>query len=136
VLERWARKSGQQSSKKKGAPMRHVPGLAVALLGALAVVTSCSEKAEESAGGGAAPAAEEKVVHIYNWANYIEPSLLEKFTTETSSTAHRFPTGRISPPDPCPDRTARSRQQARRRLHVGHDWDRLQRGQCPSCSLT
>jgi putrescine transport system substrate-binding protein len=50
----------------------------------LTCVAGCGQKADDSAGGGVAPAAAgEKVVHVYNWANYIEPSLLEKFTAET-----------------------------------------------------
>jgi putrescine transport system substrate-binding protein len=50
----------------------------------LTCVAGCGQKADDSAGGGVAPGgAGEKVVHVYNWANYIEPSLLEKFTAET-----------------------------------------------------
>jgi putrescine transport system substrate-binding protein len=56
--------------------LKHV----MALVGALVVVAGCGKKADE---GGAAPGTEGKVVNVYNWANYIEPSLLEKFTAET-----------------------------------------------------
>jgi putrescine transport system substrate-binding protein len=63
--------------------MKHVSGLAIALLGVVAGVAGCGKKAEESSSGGARFAAAVKVVHVYNWANYIEPSMLEKFTAET-----------------------------------------------------
>ena len=50
-------------------------GLAIALAG-------CGRKeAEQQA---ASPAASEaKVVHVYNWSDYIDPAVLEKFTAET-----------------------------------------------------
>ena len=47
------------------------PALAAAVA-ALALV-ACSGK----------PAAEEKVLNVYNWSDYIEPSVLEAFTKET-----------------------------------------------------
>ena len=36
-----------------------------------------------AASAGAAAAAEEKVVHVYNWSDYIDPSVLDDFTAET-----------------------------------------------------
>jgi putrescine transport system substrate-binding protein len=60
-----------------------LPRFAIALLGALAAVAGCGKKPGEGTGSGPTPGAEEKVVHVYNWANYIEPSLIEKFTAET-----------------------------------------------------
>jgi putrescine transport system substrate-binding protein len=68
--------------------MNQVSNLTVVLLGALAVVSGCSKKAEEGAATDSpavkiATGTDAKVVHVYNWANYIEPSLLEKFTAET-----------------------------------------------------
>jgi len=62
---------------------RHLPRLMTALAGAVVVVAGCSKKTEESTPAAAAPDTEGRVVHVYNWANYIEPSLLEKFTAET-----------------------------------------------------
>jgi putrescine transport system substrate-binding protein len=58
-------------------------GLVVVLATALALVTSCSKEPAETPAESAAPAAAEKVVNVYNWADYIEPSVLEKFTAET-----------------------------------------------------
>jgi putrescine transport system substrate-binding protein len=50
----------------------------------MVVVAGCGKKSQDAADGGtAAPDAQERVVHVYNWANYIEPSLIEKFTAET-----------------------------------------------------
>jgi len=60
--------------------LNHVPGFKVALVATLTLLAGCSKKSEDTATEGKAP---EKVVNIYNWANYIEPSLLEKFTAET-----------------------------------------------------
>ena len=31
----------------------------------------------------AVPAAEEKVLNVYNWVDYIEPALVDEFTKET-----------------------------------------------------
>ena len=61
----------------------------VSLLAATALV-GCGKKeeappADAAAGGAAAPAAagaEEKVVNVYNWSDYIDPAMLEKFTEE------------------------------------------------------
>jgi putrescine transport system substrate-binding protein len=62
----------------------------VSLLAATALA-GCGKKeeappADAAAGGAAAPAAagaEEKVVNVYNWSDYIDPAMLEKFTAET-----------------------------------------------------
>ena len=62
----------------------------VTLLAATALA-GCGKKeeappADAAAGGAAAPAAagaEEKVVNVYNWSDYIDPAMLEKFTAET-----------------------------------------------------
>jgi putrescine transport system substrate-binding protein len=62
-------------------------GLA-ALLTATALA-GCGKKEEPATDAatsdGAAPAAggEEKVVNVYNWSDYIDPAMLEKFTAET-----------------------------------------------------
>jgi putrescine transport system substrate-binding protein len=57
--------------------------LPATLVVALVLFSGCGKKAEEGVAGGPAPKADEKVVNVYNWADYIEPSLLEKFTAET-----------------------------------------------------
>jgi putrescine transport system substrate-binding protein len=61
-----------------------------ALVGLLAATTlvACGKKPEpaastETAQATAAPAAEEKVVNVYNWSDYIDPAVLEQFTAET-----------------------------------------------------
>ena len=63
--------------------MNHVRGVIAALIGALVVVAGCGKKAEDGTVVAAAPEAEANVVNVYNWADYIEPSLLESFTAET-----------------------------------------------------
>jgi putrescine transport system substrate-binding protein len=70
----------------------HLGLLALALL----ALTACGQKPAEPAGDTPAdPAAaatpaldtdEEKVVNVYNWSDYIEPSVLEDFTRETGIT--------------------------------------------------
>jgi putrescine transport system substrate-binding protein len=59
----------------------------VSLLAA-AALAGCGKKAEEGAAGGEAAqtpvaAGEEQVVNVYNWSDYIDPAMLEKFTGET-----------------------------------------------------
>jgi putrescine transport system substrate-binding protein len=58
----------------------------VSLLAATALV-GCGKKAEEAATQEAAQtpvaAGEEQVVNVYNWSDYIDPAMLEKFTAET-----------------------------------------------------
>ena len=60
------------------------------LVGLLAATTlvACGKKEEPAASADvaqapAAPAAEEKVVNVYNWSDYIDPATLEQFTAET-----------------------------------------------------
>jgi len=65
---------------------------ALAGLVVAAALTGCGKKQEpaapaatdaaSSAPAAAAPA-EEKVVNVYNWSDYIDPAMLEKFTAET-----------------------------------------------------
>ena len=62
-----------------------------ALSGVLLVLTACGPRNDsQSAAGDAAQSptvlassGDQKVVHVYNWADYIEPAMLEKFTAET-----------------------------------------------------
>ena len=61
----------------------HVRGWMAALMCALLVAVGCSKNAEEGAVVVAATDTDDKVVNVYNWADYIEPSLIEKFTAET-----------------------------------------------------
>ena len=55
---------------------------------AAATLVACGKKPEQaapadSAQAPAAPAAEEKVVNVYNWSDYIDPAMLEAFTKDT-----------------------------------------------------
>ena len=58
---------------------------------ALLLVAACGNREEQqrTADGDTptvlASSGDAKVVHIYNWVDYIEPTLLEKFTAETAS---------------------------------------------------
>ena len=54
-----------------------------ALGGACLLVAGCGNQAADPAVDTNAPDGDDKVVNVYNWADYIEPSLLEKFTSET-----------------------------------------------------
>ena len=57
-----------------------------ALLASLAALSGCAKKPAEGQAAPAAPvadAAADKVVNVYNWADYVEPSVIEKFTAET-----------------------------------------------------
>ena len=59
----------------------------VGLVAATALV-GCGKKQEQAPADAtqapaAAPAAEEKVVNVYNWSDYIDPAVLEQFTAET-----------------------------------------------------
>jgi putrescine transport system substrate-binding protein len=57
------------------------------LVAALALVAACGKKSAEAPAGNAAPppaaAGSEKVVNVYNWSDYIDKAVLEKFTAET-----------------------------------------------------
>jgi len=55
---------------------------------AAATLVACGKKPEQAvstdaAQAPAAPAAEEKLVNVYNWSDYIDPATLEQFTAET-----------------------------------------------------
>ena len=54
------------------------------------LIAGCGGKSEQGAAvepaagaSTAAPVSEDKVVNVYNWVDYIEPAMLEKFTAET-----------------------------------------------------
>ena len=53
-----------------------------------ALVAGCSKKPAEAPADNATPppaaASTEKVVNVYNWSDYIDASILEKFTAETA----------------------------------------------------
>jgi putrescine transport system substrate-binding protein len=55
---------------------------------AATALAGCGKKQEQAPADAAqapaaAPAAEEKVVNVYNWSDYIDPAVLEQFTAET-----------------------------------------------------
>jgi putrescine transport system substrate-binding protein len=57
-----------------------------ALIALGALLAACGKPAEEArtdAAGAAVETDAEKVLNVYNWSDYIEPSLLEQFETET-----------------------------------------------------
>jgi putrescine transport system substrate-binding protein len=61
---------------------------ALAGLVAAVALAACGKKPEQAPADAAqapaaAPAAEEKVVNVYNWSDYIDPAMLEQFTAET-----------------------------------------------------
>jgi putrescine transport system substrate-binding protein len=53
-----------------------------ALGGLLLLLTACGNKPDDSAASGT-PSAEEKVLNVYNWSDYIEPKVIEDFQKET-----------------------------------------------------
>jgi putrescine transport system substrate-binding protein len=55
--------------------------VALAALGVLLV--GCSKPAQESSAAAAVDTDEEKVLNVFNWSDYIEPSLIEQFESET-----------------------------------------------------
>ena len=62
--------------------MRPVIHAASAVLLAIAALAGCSRQSGEPA-AGAVPAAEEKVLNVYNWSDYIDPAVIEAFQKET-----------------------------------------------------
>jgi putrescine transport system substrate-binding protein len=58
---------------------------ALACLVASTAIVGCGKKEQAPADAAQAPAApaEEKVVNVYNWSDYIDPATLEQFTAET-----------------------------------------------------
>jgi putrescine transport system substrate-binding protein len=58
--------------------------LGVAVLAALGLMACSEEPAQtEQQGQAAAPASEEKVVHVFNWSDYIDDTVLQDFEKET-----------------------------------------------------
>jgi putrescine transport system substrate-binding protein len=47
------------------------------------VSSGCHRSPQSTTGATEALADTEKVVNVYNWANYIDPSLVQRFTAET-----------------------------------------------------
>jgi putrescine transport system substrate-binding protein len=62
-----------------------IKAAALALFAA-AAVAACGRAPQEPAASSAAPAApaaEEKILNVYNWSDYIDPAVIERFTRET-----------------------------------------------------
>jgi putrescine transport system substrate-binding protein len=55
----------------------------VALLGVVLALAGCGRSSDDGSPKAVTAAAPERVVNVYNWADYIDPSLLERFTAET-----------------------------------------------------
>ena len=62
--------------------MRPVIHAASAALLAITALAGCSRQSGEPA-AGAVPAAEQKVLNVYNWSDYIDPAVIEAFQKET-----------------------------------------------------
>ena len=62
--------------------MRPVIHAASAALLAITALAGCSRQSDEPA-AGAVPAAEAKVLNVYNWSDYIDPAVIEAFQKET-----------------------------------------------------
>ncbi|MDQ1241885.1 MAG: putrescine transport system substrate-binding protein [Pseudomonadota bacterium] len=62
--------------------MRPVIHAASAALLAITALAGCSRQSDEPA-AGAVPAAEQKVLNVYNWSDYIDPTVIEAFQKET-----------------------------------------------------
>jgi putrescine transport system substrate-binding protein len=62
--------------------MRPVFHAASAVLLTIAALAGCSRQSGEPA-ADAVPAAEEKVLNVYNWSDYIDPAVIEAFQKET-----------------------------------------------------
>lgn len=62
--------------------MRPVIHAASAVLLVIAALAGCSRQSGEPAAGTASPA-EEKVVNVYNWSDYIDPAVIDAFQKET-----------------------------------------------------
>jgi putrescine transport system substrate-binding protein len=62
--------------------MRTLPYLAAAVTAIASLLAGCGRDAGESDTASGPPAA--RVVNVYNWSDYVDPAVLEKFTAETS----------------------------------------------------
>jgi len=62
--------------------MRPVIHAASAVLLMITALAGCGRQSGEPA-AGAVPAAEEKVLNVYNWSDYIDPAVIEAFQKET-----------------------------------------------------
>ena len=61
--------------------MRTFAYAATAAAGVAIALAGCGSREEQAA--SPAPASEANIVHVYNWSDYIDPAVLEKFTAET-----------------------------------------------------
>ena len=63
--------------------MTRIFRLSLALTAALLALAACGKKQEATTVAAAVPAEEEKVLHIYNWSDYIAPDTVSNFEKET-----------------------------------------------------
>ena len=66
--------------------MRTFAYAATAAAGVAIALAGCGRKEEQAA--SPAPASDANIVHVYNWSDYIDPAVLEKFTAETGIEVH------------------------------------------------
>jgi putrescine transport system substrate-binding protein len=63
--------------------MRTFAYAATAAAGIAIALTGCGRNKGEDSASTSPAAAGPKVVHVYNWSDYVDPAVLEKFSTET-----------------------------------------------------
>ena len=61
--------------------MRTFAYAATAAAGVAIALAGCGSREEQAA--SPAPASEANIVHVYNWSDYVDPAVLEKFSAET-----------------------------------------------------
>jgi putrescine transport system substrate-binding protein len=61
--------------------MRTFAYAATAAAGVAIALAGCGSREEQAA--SPEPASEANIVHVYNWSDYIDPGVLEKFSAET-----------------------------------------------------
>jgi putrescine transport system substrate-binding protein len=66
--------------------MRAAIRVATATILAVIGLTGCGRKSGTEDGGAGPAAAEEKVLNVYNWSDYIDPAVIEAFQKETGIT--------------------------------------------------
>jgi len=68
--------------------MNRAAALALLAAGAVASCGRAPQEQTTAPGAASAPAAEEKVLNVYNWSDYIDPAVIERFTHETGIVVH------------------------------------------------